>query len=533
MHLLMKFKKLEIISFLLPLIFVFILMTRAINAPYVGPNATDLNVFSLVAKNYDKFGYLNIKFAPIVGLSKDIPQKPDVYLHHPIFTELIESTLFKIFGFAFWVGRMTLIIPSFLILPLFFLIGKEIKNKKLGMIALIVGCLIPATIVFGRQSYFAGSWNLFFVVLASFLALKYLKTNRNKFFILCLIAVTLGTLSDWPMTYFTPFLIPLFIKNKKAKQGIIIVLTSTLTAVLFLTYSYFILGSLQNIIDAILNRSTGELLGLSFWPIRWISVLLIRFVLYFNPLFFLLSIVYIYFFIKKLLKKTLDNFDLLIFAFLGYGITNILLYPEGSFGHPFWVYLLVPFLVFSCARLINERVKKVNWLVVILFILSILFVLRIEDWKTQQILSNTFRYNLAKAVSSYLIPYDTIDINPSSYIDTDIYRYSFYQNVRYVYLPLKSFNDLKNANYYIYACINCNLNSPDINYLAQNFKYKSFNSPPGTVYIFFLKQKQTETIPKPLINKAVNIPVGVVPQKQSVLRKVYNFLVDFLHAPQL
>jgi len=529
----MKFRKIEIAFFLLPLIFVFALMVREINLPYVGPNATDLNVFSIVARNYNNWGYLNIKFAPIVNLSKDVPTAPEIYLHHPIFTEVFESILFKIFGNDFWVGRLTLIIPSFLIVPLFFLIGKELKDKKLGVTALMVGAVIPATIVFGRQSYFAGSWNLFFVVLASFFVLKYVRTNQKIFFLFSLIAVILGTLSDWPMTYFTPFLLPFMYKNKKTKEGIIILLTSTLTAGLFLVYSYFILGSMKNIVDAILNRSVGELLSLSFWPLRWIGVLVIRFILYFNPFFSLLALIYIYSFVRKLLKNTLADFDLLIFAFFGFGITNVLLYPEGSFGHPFWVYLLVPFITFACAKVINERVKKVNWWIAILLVLSILFVLKIEDWKTQQNLTNVFRYNLAKSVSQYFIPYDTIDVNPSSYVNTDLYQYSFYQNVRFVQVNLKDTNNLKDANYYVYACVDCSLNNLEINFLARNFQYKTFASPPGRVFIFFLKQKQNQKNPLPVINKAVNIPVGVVPEKQSILRRFYNFWVDFLKAPQL
>jgi len=529
----MKFKKLKIVVFFLSLIFALFLMLKNINIPYVGPNATDLNVFSLIARNYNNWGYLNIKFAPIVSLSKEVPKNPEVYLHHPIFMTVFESLVFRIFGNDFWVGRFSVLIPAFLGLIMFFLLGKSLKNEKFGLLSLVISVLVPATIVFGRILHYPGAWTLFFILTTAYFAFQFIKNDRKIFLFLAVISVILGTLSDWPMTYFTPFLLPLFIKNKKTRAGVLLLLTSTFTAMFFLTYSYFILGSLKNILDAILNRSLGGLLTLSFWPLRWISVLLIRFVLYFNPLFVILGIIYIFDFIKKALQKKLDNFDLLIFAFLGVGTTQIILYPEGSFGHPFWIYLLVPFVVFATAKAINQRIKKVNIWMIILLILSIIFVLRIEDWKTQQDLSNVFRYNLAKTVSSYFIPYDTIDINPSSYVNADLYQYAFYQNTRSVQSPVKSLRDLKNANYYVYSCIECSLNNFEVNFLAQNFKFKTYDFPPGRVYIFFLKQKQDEKISPPIVNKSINIQVGVVPQKESVLRKTYEFLVDLLKAPQL
>jgi hypothetical protein len=76
------------------------------------------------------------------------------------------------------------------------------------------------------------------------------------------------------------------------------------------------LGSFTNISDAILNRSVGPLLlSLPFWPVRWLIVILIRFVLYFDPLILLFCGIYIYYFVRKLLKKKLDNFDLMVLLF--------------------------------------------------------------------------------------------------------------------------------------------------------------------------------------------------------------------------
>jgi hypothetical protein len=286
-------------------------------------------------------------------------------------------------------------------------------------------------------------------------------------------------------------------------------------------------------LPAIANRSLGGLLtSLSFWPIRWVSVLLIRFVLYFNPFFALFSTVYIFYFIKKLKNKKLNDFDLLIFSFFAYSITYIILYPEGSFGHPFWMYGFVPFVALAASEIIQKKLLNSKFLLLAIVIFSIVFTLRIEDWKTQQNVSQAYRYDLAKSINSNFVRYDTLDVNPDSYINSDLFMYVFYQNVKSVPLPLKSTKDLKNANYYVYSCIECSLNSPDVNALAQEYKYKTYDSSPGRVYIFFLKQKQDQTIPLPVVAKAQKAPAKIA-VKESFLRKAYTFLIGFLNAPQI
>jgi hypothetical protein len=262
-------------------------------------------------------------------------------------------------------------------------------------------------------------------------------------------------------------------------------------------------------------------------------VLLIRFVLYFNPFFALFSVIYGVYFVKKLKNKTQNDFDLLIFAFFAYSMTYIVLYPEGSFGHPFWMYGFVPFVALSASEIIRNKLWNSKFLLVAIIIFSIVFTLRIEDWKTQQNVSQAYRYDLAKSVSSSFVHYDTLDINPDSYINSDLFMYVFYQNTRPVPLPLKSIKDLKNANYYIYSCIECSLNSPDVNYLAQNFKYKTYDASPGRVYIFFLKQKQDQIIPLPVVAAAPKTPIVKAVVKESFLRKAYAFLLGFLNAPQI
>jgi hypothetical protein len=526
----MKSSYLKLLFIVSCLLFATYLFTRYINLPFVGPNATDQNIFSLVARNYNNWGLLNVKFAAIVYLYKDIPASPLIYFHHPIFMTVFMSFLYKILGYGFWVGRLSAIIPAFLGLIMLFLIGKEVKKTNFGILVLAIAVLIPATTVFGRMIHYIGAWTMLFIISTGFFSFKYVKSKNKIYFYLALICVIFGTLSDWAMTYFTPFLLPLMIKNGKKKEGIILVLTSTITAICFIFYSYLILGSLENVIDAILNRSAGRLLLLPFWPLLWGAVISIRSIVYLNPIFTILSIIYIYLFIDKLIKKKLKNFDLLIFAFFAVGATHILLFPEGSFGHPFWIYLLMPFIALSSADVIFERLQKSYLFLTIFLVLSIIFVLKIENWKTEQNLSNLFRYNLAKSISPFFKPYDTLAVNPDNAIDEDLLQYQFYQNIKRVELPTNNFGD---ANYYVYSCLDCNLNIPGIRFLAQRFKYKEFESAPGKVYIFFLKQKTENSISTTENKPPKIIKTGNLEIKQSYLRKTYDYLLNLLQVPQI
>jgi hypothetical protein len=527
-------KILVILAVTLPLLFALFLMLRYVNLPYVGPNATDANKLSLISRNYNYWGFLNTKFTPITDVSQALQKNPSMYFHHGVLMQVIQSFFFKVFGYDFWVGRIFYILGAFLCLPLLFLIGKEIRNKTLGIITLTLGALIPATVVFGRMPHYQGSWTVFLIILVGYFCIKYNKSKNKIFFYAAIISAILGTLCDWPMTYFTLFLLPLFWKNRKTKLGIILILSSVITASLLLFYINLFSPITKDILPAIANRSLGNLLtSLSFWPLRWILILLIRFVLYFNPFFALFSIIYGVYFLKKLKNKALNNFDFLIFAFFAYGMTYIILYPEGSFGHPFWMYGFVPFVALAASEIIQRKLLNSRFLLVAIIIFSIVFALRIEDWKTQQNVSQDYRYDLAKSVSSNFVHYDTLDINPDSYINSDLLMYVFYQNTRPIPLPLKSTKDLKNANYYVYSCIECSLNSPDVNSLAQSFKYKTYDASPGRVYIFFLKQKQDQIIPLPVVATDPRTPLVKVVVKESFLRKAYAFLLEFLNAPQI
>lgn len=525
----LKNKNLKTIALIaLPLILAAYMLLRYVNLPYVGPNATDQNKLSMIARNYNYFGFLKTKFQPIIYPYKTLPQKPQVYFNHGVFMEVIASFFMKAFGYDFWVGRIPYIIAAFLILPTIFFIGKIGKNKSFGILSLIVAVLIPATSVFGKAIHYQGSFSVLFITLLGLFALKFVQSKKRGFFYLAIISGVLGVLTDWPITYFSIFLLPLFFKNKLKKEGIILSLIVILTGILLLSYINQFVHVFGGITLAIENRSLGpQLTSAPFWPIDWIITIFLRLLIYFNPIFVLFSTFYAFNFLKRLKEKKLSNIDLLTFSFIACGIVYILIFPEGSFSHPNWVYGLVPGIALSTTGGLFPLIKKrLLWLTLIIA-LSTVFVLYVENWKTQQNLANLYRYNLLKSVSKYLGPYETVAINQGNIIDFDLFNYAFLLNPK----QYPAFTtDFKGINRYVFSCI-CDLSNNQVNFLANRYNFIEYYSPPGTVFIFFLDQRQEKKFP--LIESVAEKKVYVLGPKENLAKKVYRLIITYLHLPQL
>lgn len=520
-----------IILIAFPLILAAYMLLRYVNLPYVGPNATDQNKLSMIARNYNYFGLFETKFQPIILPYKTLPDKPQLYFNHGVLMEIVTSFFMKTFGYDFWVGRIPYIIAAFLILPVLFFIGKEGKNKQFGILSLIVAVLIPATSVFGRTAHYQGSFSVLFTVATGYFALMFVQTKNKKFLSLAIISGILGVLTDWPITYFSLFLLPLFLKNRLKKEGVILSAFIIGAGILLLSYINNFIPIFGGLTQAITNRSLGpQLTSVDFWQIKWIGVIFLRLLIYFNPIFILFSGIYTFRFLKRLKEKKLNNPDLLTFALLAVGFTYIIIFPEGSFSHPNWMYGLVPGITLATAGGIFPFIKKRLFWIALILILSIIYVLIIENWKTNQNLANLYRYNLAKGISKYLAPYETVAvnrINQGNIIDFDLFNYAFLVNAK----QFPAFTtDFKGINHYVFSCI-CDLSNNQVNFLANRYNFIEYYSPPGTAFIFFLDQRQEKNFP--LKEATAEKKVYVQGPKENFPKKLYRLIITYLNLPQL
>lgn len=503
-------------------------LCAGINLPYVGPNATNFNEYSLIAKNYNLFGFWETRLGQIVSVSKTMPDKPEYYLHHPPLISVVEALLFRLFGNGFWVGRLAVILFSVGSLILIYLIAGKLADKEYALIAAFVFTFMPGTTIFGRMIG-QEALVLFFSLLTVYYVLLYLDQKKRRFICLLTGAVMLGTLSDWPMTYFTALISVFLIYKREFKLAGIILATTTITALLFLVYVYVLMSGFSNLRDAIVTRSLGELVGQSVWPLRWIAIIVTRFIVYFNPIFVLLGFYYV---ITGVLAKKENKLFLITLVFFGFGSIHILLYPEGSFGHPYWIYYFAPFVAFASSHILRKFYKRNLFIFISVVISAIFFIVLIQHWKLEQTKSNVWRYTLAQKADSNLTSYEAIEINQGSAIDPDLYNYAFEHEVKMV--GDKKQIDIKKYKHFVYSCMTkCARADSLLKYLIDNYKNKHFTNPDGEAYLFDLGVRSVRNR-KTIKDKDIELnKAGQTINEESMLRKIYRSLKTMINAPQI
>jgi hypothetical protein len=396
-------KKLLLILF--PIVLFVFYITKDIAIPYVGPNATNFTVYSLIAHNFNKFGYLQTKLTPLISVSSDYPKNPSYFFHHPTLLSFSQSLLFKIFGEEFWVGRLTVILYSLGSLFLVYLIGKKLLDKKYALLSLLTFSIIPASTLFGKMIG-QEPLVLFFCLLALTFSLDFLKTNKNIYFIFTIFSLILGICSDWPAVIFSLSLFLIYKHSKKTKQGIYLILASLITLGVFLIYIYIFNNGFADLRSALLARGFTGLLSIKFWPILWITALISRIFIYFNPLIVIGSLFFIWEMYKLKFKK-IKRQNIVILSLLIFGVLHLCLYMQASFSHLYLIYYLLPFITFAFSLFIYKLLKTRKRLVLLIFIFSLIYLSIISNIKNLQNRENIWRYDLAKTVAKYIPKYET------------------------------------------------------------------------------------------------------------------------------
>lgn len=505
---------------------------RGINLPYVGYNAWNFTTYSLIAHNYNQFGYITSKFAPIISVSKEIPARPSYYLHHPQLLSFIQAIFFRYLGEHFWVGKLPVIFFSIGSFVLLFFIAQTMRNWQYGLIVVSIAGILPGTALFGRMIG-QEPLVLFFCLAALYCLMQYCKTKHTLYHIFIYVSVVLGTLSDWPMVYFTGVLLLYVFFLQKITLGIRIFCSSVITAILFLLYIYWLQGNFSELFFAFTTRSFGTLVSYAYWPLLWISAISVRLIFYFNPVILAMSFIFL-FKLYKQWRNNKRNIHHILICLLGvFALFHVLLYPEGSFGHPYWIYYFVPFIAFSSAEVVASfQAKKSLVFIFGIYIISIAYFLKLENWKTKEISSNVFRYELAKKADEVLKPYEKIAINLQSPIDYDLFRFPFLHEV--IFETPKSIQKNTSIKHYIYTCSDI-CDRAALQELLSIYTYRVTQSSLGEQYVFFLNTKQKSDLIENSKKgvKTEHLSIVQPEYRNNIIKVVYSFLLTKLHMPQL
>lgn len=512
--------------FLLIIISVIFLLfiTRDISLPYVGPNATNFNVYSLIAHNFNKFGHVQTKLAPIISVSEKYPANPEYFFHHPTLLSFTESFLFKLLGEEFWVGRLTVILFSLGSLLLIYLIGKNLLNETFGVISALIFTLIPASTIWGKMIG-QEPLVLFFCLAALYYSLTFFKKKDNKYLILAGISLIFGTLSDWPALIFAFSLVFLFKKHSEMRKYLYILIAAVGTFLLMLVYTYFLRNGFWDLQNAIGLRT---ILGLSKEWIFFLPTQLTRTLIYINPLFVLLTVAVSLYFYRKNKFKNLDKISLTLLVLLFFFLIHQLLYAQAVFSHNYLLYYSLPFFSFGSSYLIYILYKNKRYTYLSLAILiSFIYLIVISDFKNKQVESNLWRYEFAQKISFYIPKYETVVLNQSYSIDPDLLWYPFSINV-FVSDDKSTNFYTKNYNYYVYSCVDsCPTNITLLNKLRSEHKVIHIKTTQADAYVIDLKKKNIDEDYIFLKTSQSNL------LDKTLVKKLYNNFRNLLNIPQI
>lgn len=510
--------------FIFPLILFLYFITIDINLPFVGPNATNFNVYSLIAHNFNKFGYLQTKLTPLISVYNTYPTNPAYFFHHPTLLSFVESLLFKILGESFWVGRLTVILFALGSLFLVYLIGQKLINKKFGLISAVIYSIIPASTIFGKligQEPLV----LFFYLLTLFFVLEYLIKKQKKYLILSALSIILGILSDWPAVIFAFCLLPLFYKNKKIREGFLLILIGIGTIIALFAYTIIIRGNLADLQSAFSARSITGLLSINNWPIAWVKIWIARIIIYFGPFVAILASTYFYLFYKN--RKKLKNIELVILSLFLFGFLHEVLYLQAVFSHNYLIYYFLPFVVFSSSFVMLKLFENKKYILLCsIFVVSILYLLAISNIKSEQVKSNVWRYDLVKVMSTKIDKYETVAISDSDSLNTDILWYPFLINWK---VEKGKSLDIYSKNYkhYILTCTtDCKGYERDLSVYRKEYTYIRILAPGNEFYLFSLNINQK-------LNDKTVVIRNTSGNENEFIKNNYDNLRKLLNLPQI
>ncbi|RJR24336.1 hypothetical protein C4578_03045 [Candidatus Microgenomates bacterium] len=506
----MKIHFLKIIA-ALSFLFCLIYFLKDINLPFVGPFGNNNATYSIQAKNYQKYGLLNTKFGPV---NRKVGERFEYYLHHPPLLQLSTLLSYTLFGFEnFWPGRFFPVLLTLASVLLLFLISKRIWGEKEGYLTLILASLCPFLLSFGKLIQFE-PWVLFFSLVFVFL---WEKEFAFKTFLLFFTTV-FGSLSDW--TFFL-FLFSFFIIYKDKKQ-VKYLLTSLVTLLLFLTYVSFLVG-FKELTTAYLVRSLGnEFLGKEYPFLKLFILTLIRIFIYFSPLAFLP----IFYLVKEKIKKE-------VFVFLVFGILNIVLFLNGTFAHPYWLYYLSPFFILTLSRssviLFENKKRYFRLFFCFSFALNLVFCLLVISYKDKQVKKSLWQNNFIDEITP-LIGTEKIGVNWD--FNEELFRYKTGLPIKIYWSEEEIKNDALEGKwrFFVFSCYaNCSSKDRQIgNFLSEKFEVSHIEKE-GRAFLFDLYKKNEEgqgSFP----NSSFNSPPSTT---RKGLTNYYRKLRDFLEVNQI
>ena len=312
--------------------------------------------YSIIARNYVRYGWSNLKFAQILDAGPLDPDSSPYYNHQPLLPILV-SISFKLFGIHEWSATLVPIGFSVASIIVLYLLVRKIWNERVALFSCFFMTLMPMASYYGPNLSSEGNIMLFSVLLTIYFYTLYLKTPRARYLYLMILSFLFGALTDWPAFYAVPLLslhYLLFSSNtKKHKSFFIFPIFGCFLFLLFLYYIHTITGSFYSFFYLLFHRASSYAsdsdLTQTFTMIQWFNKISLNMREHYTLPILILSSIWFVIFITKLIKKQNFAHDLVVIILLLFGLIHIFLGRQGAWVHEYWSALLIPSLAISAA----------------------------------------------------------------------------------------------------------------------------------------------------------------------------------------
>jgi len=181
-----------------------LLLIRNYSQPWNGVDGGDGAFYSSIARNYINYGIVELKGGQATNFGA-VANKSEFnfYQHHPPMVPLLTYVSFKLFGESEGAARLAPILLTIGSGALLFTLIRNFFGFTIALLSAFFFASFPMTLFFGRKVGYE-SPTLFFILLASYLYFRVVKTSCKTDLIAFFIAMAAGLLTDWAAYFIVP-----------------------------------------------------------------------------------------------------------------------------------------------------------------------------------------------------------------------------------------------------------------------------------------------------------------------------------------
>ncbi len=420
----------------------FALLSANIKKPFWGHHDWNSAVYSNIARNYIRYGYLETKFGQVTNTDFQDKDSFSYITHYPPLLSILISISFRTLGQSESSARFVPVIFSFILIFFIYQIGKEIHSKMLGIFASISAVLTPIFLYFGKLPVHdtivpavstLGFW----------LYIKFVNTKLIKYYIFLIISLIIGGLINWSAFYLAVALVYIHTFSNVNFSNRKIYVLIPLSVFIFLLHIMHIklLGvDSKNVLSNVLIRInpylTADLYGFTIFNYIKQEILWIK--SYYSPVIILGGATFFILFLKRTVENRTTFNQILISGMFLYGVIQLAVFSQLSFIHDYMIYYLLPFFILSFSyvtfTLFNKFKKSIIFPVILVSLILFNFLSGLNF--TNALLNSAMNkrgYDAAKIIKSETSSKETPFIGSNSYKEFQEVFIAYYsdRNVNY------------------------------------------------------------------------------------------------------